>query len=175
MKYLHANVHREHIRLSPYLQVNLQGLSHQVTKIKCAPFWWHSIINESKFTCLVISLYRPVADHKLKLGWLGDVAYLPTATDSEGPQRARSQDCWPRKAGLSDAADLGVDLPMTTGTRSSQAETLWLCGKCECVSQKLLLQWEVHVAGNISKLLTWLWGDLIFFEAQLLSGGSLNV
>lgn len=52
------------------------------------------------------------------------LTYLPTRVDSEGPPKARSQDCWPRKAGLSDAAVLGVDLPTTTGTRSSPAETL---------------------------------------------------
>lgn len=48
----------------------------------------------------------------------------PTAADSEGPQRARSQDCWPRRAGLSGVPAPGADSPMTTGTQSFQAETV---------------------------------------------------
>lgn len=61
------------------------------------------------------------------------VSYLPTAADSEGPQKARSQDCLPRTAGWSDAPVLGADSPMTKGTQSSQAETIWLCGTGERV------------------------------------------
>lgn len=56
-------------------------------------------------------------------------SYLPKAADSEGPQRARSRDCWPRRAGWSDAPVLGADSPTTTGTQSSQAERVWLYGK----------------------------------------------
>ena len=51
-------------------------------------------------------------------------SYPPTAADSEGPQRARSQDCWPRRAGLSGVPAPGADSPMTTGTQSFQAETV---------------------------------------------------
>lgn len=49
---------------------------------------------------------------------------LPTAADSEGPRRARSQDCWPHRAGCSDAPVLGADSPTTKGTRSSQGATV---------------------------------------------------
>lgn len=45
MQYWHAHVHRELIRRSLYLQFSSQELSHQVTRSKCAPFWWHSIIH----------------------------------------------------------------------------------------------------------------------------------
>lgn len=57
------------------------------------------------------------------------VSYLPTAADSAGPRRARSQDCWPRRAGWSDAPVLEADSPTTKVTQSSQAETVWFYGK----------------------------------------------
>lgn len=60
-------------------------------------------------------------------------SYPPTAADSEGPQRARSRDCWPHRAGWSVAPAPGADSPMTTGTQSFQAETVWLCEKGERV------------------------------------------
>lgn len=133
--------------MNVYLELSLQVVSHHTTKIKGAPFWWRCGINQIKFT----SLYRLMADSIVTLCCRG-LTYLPTRVDSEGPQRAKSQDCWPRKAGLSDAAVLGVDLPTTTGTRSSQAETLWLCGKYEWVSRELLLQGQINVVENILKL-----------------------
>lgn len=57
------------------------------------------------------------------------VSHLPIAADSEGQQRARSRDCWPQTVGWTDAPVLVVDSPTTTGTQSSQAETVWLYGK----------------------------------------------
>lgn len=62
------------------------------------------------------------------------VSYLPTAADSEGPQRARSQDCWARKVGWSDAPAPGADSPMTKGTQFFQASTVWLWEKERNVS-----------------------------------------
>lgn len=65
-------------------------------------------------------------------------SYLPRAAGSEEPQRAISRDCWPRRAGWSDAPVLGAGSPRTTGTQSSQAETVWLCGKDEWALGRLM-------------------------------------
>lgn len=62
---------------------------------------------------------------------------------------ARSQDCWARKVGWSDAPAPVADSPMTKGTQSFQASTVWLCEKTEMCQTDQQENWFTAVLSEV--------------------------